>query len=236
MALTFLTDAGLINDTLLHVDNLQTGLADAYNAERVVRYTSILQQIVVEFWMREDWPWALTSTTLTAGDEDLGKTLLPDDFLEMTKSCSVVETATGLIFKGEDVQVLNREVTASQLVKAPIYGIGQVGASMERMLLTPQQWDGTGLTFVYKRQPPNVDIAPGEGDFDALSQIPAVYHYTVFQPYMRFRGFEDLGREAAVTWKAAYEQGLHGACQTERIGGQKDSVHRIGRSRQYRMY
>jgi hypothetical protein len=231
MALTPLTDQSAVDATIKYVDKLPTGYSDANNALRVAFYSQILQEMVVDFCMREDWPWALSTATVTAGDSSTGRASLPADFLEITKSCCLLDPATGTVFRGVDVQILNRESSISRLGRSPVYGIGHFDSTDGRLLCTPRDWDGTALSITYKRQPPNVDLSPSGGATDALSEIPAVYHYTVFLPGLRYRGFEDLGRDQAVPWKAAYEFGLHQASQTERIGGQKDTVQRLGGTR-----
>jgi hypothetical protein len=227
--LTALTDLTAIQDTLYYVYNLDTGSSTVTTvaAQKTARLALYLQESIVRFWMSTEFPWTMRTKALAAISAT-GQGVLPANFLEVTGSGGLCDTSDGKVFESKDIQYMTRLNQQTNLTsKSHIYAIGfSKEEDDERYLYVPKPWSGTTtLSLTYKKVPPGVDI--GVTPKPALTEIPVVYHYNYFLPYLRFRGYEDCGDPRAGIWLQMAQDGLKDALRAERIGIQKDTVQRI---------
>ena len=222
------TDGGIITATIQFVDNVDP--AEPSYDDRRARYALFLQELVVDWWLLREWPNTLRTTTLGAVDSD-GLVDLPEDFLEVPKGGGLFNQDNGTIMAGVDIQELMRERYSTIVTKHAIYAIGggQDGDAT-RSLVVPRGWENQVFTLTYKRTPPVV-ADEGYGGTPsastALDEIPPTYHYSVFLPGMRFRGFEDKGDPRAAIWMQKYIAAISKASEIDRSGPQKDTLKRL---------
>jgi hypothetical protein len=226
MALTKLTDREAVDRTIQYVDKLDPTLPSA--ELRVNLYAQFLQEAVVDLWMEREPPWTFVEDSVTV-DAD-GSFVLPDDFFEIGRSGALIDPATGDKFTSKDLQEM--KVLLAQPGGSGrdfVYALGEYNAddSDDRYGWVPQAWSGATLTLVYRTQPPEVDVTD-EATTTAMEWIPAVYHYSLILPYLRWRAFEDTGDARATIWLAKYQAGMGVLAAKEKTGPQKDSVKRIG--------
>ncbi len=224
MSIAQLTDRQVIDYTIQFADNVDPTLPTT--SSRVARYGIYLQELVIDVWML-GLPWTYRQTTLTIAAT--GQADLPTDFLEVGRSGYLANPDTGQPFTSKDYQELRLILLNPVSTKETVYALGEgKDDDPERYLYVPKGWVGYALPFGYRKVPPAVATSSDLGTTYALTEIPAVYHYSIFLPGMRWRAFEDLGDARAAIWLAKMQKGMEGLVSKEKSGPQKDSIKKLG--------